>query len=156
MNPDYDTIEYIKNTLVELLATAGFKARVEYEQSLLKGLIFHISVDSPRMLIGKQGANLLALEHLLFAMVNRHFKDQTESIHFSLDIDDYRSNREYQIKQMVKEMVAKLKYSKEPIYLPVMPRHERKFVHNYIQQQFPHLVTESIGEEPNRQIVLKI
>jgi predicted RNA-binding protein Jag len=156
MNPDYETIEYIQKTLTELLTIAGFRTKVEYEQSLLKGLIFHISVDSPQMLIGKQGANLLALEHLLFAMVNRHFKDLPESIHFTLDIDDYRSNREYQIKQMVKEFVMKLKYSKEPIYLPVMPRHERKFTHNYIQQQFPHLITESVGEEPNRQIVLKI
>ncbi len=156
MNADYETIEYIQTTLTEVLSIAGFKPRVEYEQSLLKGLIFHISVDTPRMLIGKQGATLLALEHLLFSIVNKHFKDNEESVRFTLDIDNYRSNREYQLKQMVKEFAAKLKYSKEPIYLPAMPRYERKFVHNYIQEQFPHLVTESVGDEPNRQIVMKI
>lgn len=156
MNNDYETIEQIQQAIIELLVKAGFKPRVNYEQSLLKGLIFHISVDTPKLLIGKQGNNLQALEHLIFVLVNKKFKDLPEVPRFSIDIDDYRSNREYQLKQVVKEAVAKLKYSKEPITLPVMSRYERKFIHNYIQEQFPHLVTESTGVEPNRKIVIKL
>lgn len=156
MEIDYQVIEYIQGVITTLLNTAGFKARVQYEHSISKGLVFNISTDSPKLLIGKQGANLQALQTIVFAIVNRHYRDNPEPIHFSLDIDDYRSQREFLLKQQVKDAVSKLKYSPEPITLPAMSRYERKFVHTYIQEQFPHITTVSSGEEPNRKIVLKI
>lgn len=156
MSTDYEKIEYIQKTITQLLEVGGFKPRVEYEQSLNKGLVFRISVDSPKLLIGRQGSTLSAIEHLIFAIVNRHYKDSESHTQFTIDIDDYRANREWQLKQQVKDAVTKLKYSQEPIVLPPMPRHERKFVHTYIQQQFPHLTTESYGEEPSRSIKMHI
>lgn len=156
-NIDYDKIEYIQKKLEELLGMAGFaNATVQYEQSLTKGLVFNISVNRPSQLIGRQGQVLLALEHLMFALVNRHFKEVTEPIRFTLDIDDYRRKREWSLKQLVKEAVSELKQGKDFIVLPTMPRHERKFVHSYIQEQFPHLHTESLGQEPRRQIKIMI
>lgn len=156
MNTDYDKIEIIKNTIKELLQSAGFEPKVEYEQSLTRGLVFRINVSHPKILIGRQGSTLSAIEHLVFAIVNRKFRIEGEPIRFTIDIDDYRTNREWQLKQQVKEVVSKLKYSREPITLPPMPRHERKFIHTYIQEQFPHLTTESVGDEPNRSIRMKI
>ena len=156
MEIDYKTIEFIQEVIIKLLTLAGFKVRVQYEHSLVKGLVFNISVDDAKLLIGKQGANLQALETLVFAIVNRHYKDYSEPIHFTIDVDDYRAQREYQLKQQVKDAVSQLKYSQEPIRLPVMSRYERKFVHSYIQEQFPHITTESFGTEPNRQILMKI
>lgn len=156
MNADYETIEYIKKVISDLLASGGFNVRVEYEQSLVNGLTFHINSNESKLLIGRQGATLQALEHLIFAIVNRHFKDSENPTRFSIDVDEYRSHRQWQLKQTVKEAVSKLKYSQEPVVLPPMPRHERKFVHTYIQEQFPHLTTESIGEEPNRSIKMKL
>lgn len=156
METDYKVIEYIQGVITTLLTTAGFKAKVQYEHSISKGLVFNISTDSPKLLIGKQGANLQALQTIVFAIVNRHFKDNPEPVHFSIDIDDYRSQREFQLKQQVKDAVSKLKYSNEPIALPAMSRYERKFVHTYIQEQFPHITTSSSGEEPNRKIVMRM
>lgn len=156
METDYEVIEYIQNVIIKLLTTAGFKIRVQYEHSLVKGLVFNISVDSPKLLIGRQGANLQALQTLVFAIVNRRYKDSPETIQFSLDVDDYRAQREFQLKQQIKDAVTKLKYSETPIPLPAMSRYERKFVHSYIQEQFPHVTTESSGEEPNRRIIMKI
>ncbi len=156
METDYEVIEYIQNVIIKLLTTAGFRVRVQYEHSLVKGLVFNISVDSPKLLIGKQGANLQALQTIVFAIVNRHYKDTPEPIQFSLDVDEYRAQREFQLKQQIKDAISKLKYSETPISLPAMSRYERKFVHSYIQEQFPHVTSESLGEEPNRRIVLKI
>lgn len=156
MDIDYKVIEYIQEVITKLLTTAGFRVRVQYEHSLVKGLVFNISVDSPKLLIGKQGANLQALQTIVFAIVNRHFKDHTEPIQFTLDVDEYRAQREFQLKQQVKDAVSKLKYSDSPITLPPMSRYERKFVHSYIQEQFPHIATESSGEEPNRRIIMKM
>lgn len=156
MSTDYETIEYIKKVITDMLASGGFNVRVEYEQNLVSGLTFHIKSNQSKLLIGRQGMTLQALEHLVFAIVNRHQKDASEPVRFSIDVDEYRSHRRWQLKQTVKEAVSKLKYSQEPIILPPMPRHERKFVHNYIQEQFPHLNTESFGEEPKRSIKMNI
>lgn len=156
MNTDYETIEYIKKVIIDLLSSGGFNVQVEYEQSLVSGLIFHIKSNQSKLLIGRQGMTLQALEHLVFAIVNRHQRDVEQPMRFSLDVDEYRSHRQWQLKQTVKDAVSKLKYSKEPIILPSMPRHERKFVHNYIQEQYPHLNTESFGEEPQRSIKMNL
>ncbi|HMQ02148.1 MAG TPA: R3H domain-containing nucleic acid-binding protein [Candidatus Doudnabacteria bacterium] len=156
METNYETIEYIQSVIVKLLTLAGFRPKVKYEHSFSKGLIFNISIDQPKLLIGKQGANLQALQTIVFAIVNRHFKDSPEPIRFTLDIDDYRAQREYLLKQQVKESVSKLKHSPEPVRLPAMSRFERKFVHNYLQEQFPHITSSSEGQEPNRRIVMKI
>jgi spoIIIJ-associated protein len=156
MNTDYDTIEYIKKTITDLLTSGGFNVHVEYEQSLVSGLIFHIKSRDFKLLIGRQGMTLQAIEHLVFAIVNRHQRDSQEPVRFSLDVDEYRAHRQWQLKQTVKDAVSKLKYSKEPVVLPPMPRHERKFVHNYIQEQFPHISTTSTGEEPQRSIQMNI
>lgn len=156
MSEDYEKIEYIQNTITELLVIAGFNPKVEYEQSLVKGLVFNVSVNTPKLLIGKQGANLEAFQTLVFSMVNKHFRNYNDPVIFTIDVDNYRSNREYQIKQQIKEMVGKLKYSKTPVMLPPMSRFERRFAHNYISEQFPHLTTSSQGVEPNRRIVISI
>lgn len=165
---DPQIIEYIQNTIRDVLERAGIEARVEYEDSLSDGLVFNILSRDAKMLIGHQGATLYALEHIIHAMVARHLNSQRSSnnlaeegatdnrIFFSVDVDEYKRKRQYHIKQMIKEEVAEMKRSGNTVALPAMPKYERKFVHMYIQEQFPHVVTESIGTEPNRYIKMSL
>lgn len=153
---EYDIIEYIKNTVEQFLAAAGVQARVEYEESLVRGLVFNIRSRDAKLLIGHQGATLHALEVLTQAMVSKHFANSEQPVRFSLDVDDYKRNREYNIKQQIKEAIQKVKMTGKPITLPPMPKYERKFVHNYVGEQFPHITTESLGEDPNRKIKLSL
>src|SRR6188472_2408831 len=126
---DYDTIEYIKNTIEQLLTSAGIQVRVEYEDSLVRGLVFNIRSRDAKLLIGHQGTSLYAMELLVHAMVNKHFAGTKQPVYFSLDVDDYKRNREYNIKLQIKDAVQKMKLSGKPITLPPMPKYERKFVH---------------------------
>jgi spoIIIJ-associated protein len=167
---DHQTIEYIQDTIREVLKHAGIEAQVEYEDSLANGLVFNILSRDAKMLIGHQGTTLYALEHIIHAMVARHLNSQrpveaNESrevdqpdnrIFFSVDVDEYKRKRQYHIKQMVKEEVAEMKRNGNTVALPAMPKYERKFVHMYIQEQFPQVTTESLGVEPNRYIKMSI
>jgi predicted RNA-binding protein Jag len=171
---DYTTIEYIQKTIQEVLEKMDIQARIEYEDSLASGLVFNIRSRDAKILIGRQGATLYALEHIIHAMVSRHLasnkvhqadesntESQTEPqadnrVFFSIDVDDYKRNRQYQLKQLVKDSVADMKRTGQPISLPDMPKIERKFVHMYIQEQFPHVTTTSEGEEPRRYIKMTI
>lgn len=152
---DYDKIEFISKTITELLTTGGISARVNYEDSLSKGLVFNISSRDSNLLIGQQGANLYALEIIIHAIVAKHFSgDEAEPIRFSLDVNDYKRKREGYLKLLAKEAVEKLKHTGKPLTLVPMPKYERKFIHTYIQEQFPHVTTESIGNDPYRKIKL--
>lgn len=165
---EHQTIEYIQNTIREVLERAGVEARVEYEDSLSGGLVFNILSRDAKMLIGHQGATLYALEHLVHAMVSRHLNSHrpeegtTEAgvednrVFFSVDVDEYKRKRQYHIKQMIKAEVDEMKRSGNTVALPAMPKYERKFVHMYIQEQFPHVTTESLGVEPNRYIKMSL
>ena len=160
---DYQTIEYIQKTIQDVLEKMGVQARIEYEDSLASGLVFNIRTRDAKMLIGRQGSTLYSLEHIIHSMVSRYLShnkpaDSTEDnrVYFSIDIDDYKRNRQYQIKQIVKDGVEEMKRSGNPINLPEMPKFERKFVHMYIQEQFPHVTTTSEGDEPRRYIKLSI
>jgi predicted RNA-binding protein Jag len=167
---DHQTIEFIQETIRNVLDKAGIEAKVEYEDSLANGLVFNILTRDAKMLIGHQGATLYALEHIIHAMVARHLnsnrsaKNSTDSesevpdnrVYFSVDVDEYKRKRQYHIKQMIKDEIAEMKRSGNTVALPAMPKFERKFVHLYIQEQFPHVVTESLGTEPNRYIKLSL
>ena len=168
---DHQTIESIQNTIREVLQRAGVEAQVEYEDSLVGGLVFNIRSRDAKMLIGHQGVTLYALEHIIHAMVARHLSSQrvTEDaphdsredlpgnrVFFSVDVDEYKRKRQYHIKQMIKEEVAEMKRSGNTVSLPAMPKYERKFVHMYIQEQFPQVTTESLGVDPNRYIKMSL
>lgn len=157
---DYQSIEYIQKTIQALLESMDISARIEYEDSLASGLVFNIRSRDAKTLIGRQGATLYALEHLVHSIVSRNLsqiKSETDNrIFFSIDVDDYKRNRQYQIKQLVKDSVLEMKRTGQPIDLPDMPKPERKFVHMYIQEQFPHITTASVGDEPRRYIKLTI
>ncbi len=166
---DYETIEYIQSVIKDVLDRAGINARVQYEDSLVSGLVFNISSRDAKLLIGHQGSTLYALEHIIHAMVSRQMSKDSGGNHapsadpstdtrvmFSIDVDDYKRNRQYQLKQMVKDEITSMKLSGKSSSLPPMPKYERKFVHMYIQDQFPHVVTESLGNEPNRYIKMSI
>ncbi len=154
---DYETIEYIQSVILDVLERAGVQARVDYEDSLVSGLVFNIRSRDAKLLIGHQGSTLYSLEHIIHSMVSRHLATKSDNrIYFSIDVDDYKRNRQYQIKQMIKEDISEMKKSGKSISLPPMPKYERKFVHMYIQEQFPHVSTESAGNEPNRYIKLSL
>ena len=161
---DHQTIEYIQTTIREVLERAGVEASVEYEDSLSGGLVFNVLSRDAKMLIGHQGSTLYALEHIIHAMVARHLNSQRPSeegapdnrVFFSVDVDGYKQKRQYHIKQMIKTEVDEMKRNGNTVALPAMPKYERKFVHMYIQEQFPHVTTESLGVDPNRYIKMSL
>ncbi len=153
---DYDKIEFISTTITNLLSAGGITARVDYEDSLVKGLVFNISSRDAKMLIGHQGATLHSLEHIIHSIVAKHFAGQDNPIYFSIDVDEYKRKREWYLKQLAKEAIERLKHTGKPLTLTPMPNYERKFIHTYIQEQFPHVTSESIGDEPYRKIKLSM
>ena len=76
------------------------------------------------------------------------------SIKLNLDISNYKAkkvkNMQYQVKQIAKDVLKSHVEAK----LDPMNSYERRIVHTLISE-FDNLCTESVGEEPNRCVVIK-
>ncbi len=149
---DYDKIEQVRQLIIDFISRMGVVAKVEYEDSILKGLVFNISSRESRLLIGHQGSTLHALEIVLHALVSRTFPG--EGLYFTLDVDDYRRKREWHLKEQAREAVGQAKRIGKPVKMEPMPNYERRIVHAFIQETYPDMISGSEGRDPNRRIVV--
>lgn len=111
-----------------------------------------LNLEEPGMLIGKNGETLKALEHLLRLLVN---KKMEKSVNLSLDIAGYKDKRRQEIEEMAKAAAeSALRSGRVQLLLP-MNAYERRIVHLILAKR-DDLETESVGEEPNRRVMIKI
>lgn len=150
---DYEKIEQIKALISELLGTCGIASQVEFEESITKGLIFNISSPDSRLLIGREGATLHALQVLVQALAARRLQGGAPP--FSLDVDDYKRKREWYLKETAKAAADHVRKTGRPVALQPMPNYERRYVHTYLQEHHPEVFSESQGAEPRRRITIK-
>lgn len=152
---DFGTIEKIKEILETILAQFGVEYKVSPEDSLTKGLVFNISSPDSRLLIGKQGANLYALQTIVIALASKQL-GEGHRVFFTIDVDDYRKNREWHLKEDIKRAADKVRMTGRPVELEPMPSFERRFAHAWISEHFTEFETESIGADPYRKLVIKL
>ena len=112
-----------------------------------------VSIQTPndaRFLIGKNGQNLKALEHVLRAMLVKDGKEGT----IVLDINDYRKSRADYLVDVAKQAVTRVRNSQKAEALFPMSAYERRIIHMELAA-YPDVATESIGSDPQRRIVIK-
>lgn len=157
----YDTkeekIELVKQTIIDVIAKCGINASAEYEESLSLGMVFNISSSDSHFLIGRQGSHLHALQVIAQAIVAKKLgAEPGEGFYFTLDVDDYKRKREWFLKQTAKQAVEHLKRTGRGVRLEAMPNYDRKLIHMYLQENHPEVVSESVGFEPNRKVVIRL
>jgi spoIIIJ-associated protein len=159
------TEEIIKNKIISatkmVLDKAGFEAKVEFidtnESDYGKFPIVSIeSEGSIGVLIGKNGQNLNALEHII-RLVSMKLISTTEKENapgFIVDINDYRKSRSNFLIFVARETAKRVSQNQKAEALLPMSSYERRVVHMELAS-FKDVQTESIGEEPKRRIVIK-
>jgi spoIIIJ-associated protein len=143
--------EVIKNKIVELLSTMGVDSSV-YERQEEGRTVFNIKTPDAQLLIGKQGANLEALQHVIRLLVRKEFP--AAEFPFAIDIDDYKDKRTIYLKELARKAAHEVRRNGKPLSLAPMPAHERRVVHNYLSL-FSDISSGSVGTEPNRKIIIK-
>lgn len=103
------------------------------------------------MLIGEHGNNLAALEHILKKIIRRKYGIGEK---FTLDVNDYRMRRLEDLKQDVKDAAKEVRTYQHEVPLRPMSSFERRIVH-LLLAEYPDITTESIGQEPERKVVIK-
>jgi spoIIIJ-associated protein len=101
-------------------------------------------------LIGRKGERLSALQHLVNLMLSRRMGDWTRVL---VDVEDYRGRRERQLVEIAKRASERVVETGKMLQLEPMSALERRWIHIALRDN-PDVVTQSIGEEPNRRIVV--
>ena len=101
-------------------------------------------------LIGRKGERLSALQHLVNLMLSRRMGDWTRVL---VDVEDYRGRRERQLVEIARRAAERVVETGKMLQLEPMSALERRWIHIALRDN-PDVVTQSIGEEPNRRIVV--
>ncbi|MEK7122049.1 MAG: R3H domain-containing nucleic acid-binding protein [Patescibacteria group bacterium] len=142
----------VKEIIKILIGKMGVVAEVE-ENFSLAGIRFSVKTENAGLLIGNNGANLAALNHLAKKIAKKDIVED-DFPQFFLDVNDYLKQKNESLEDLAKMNAQKARYFKKEILMPPMNAYERRVVHS-ILTEYPDIVTESIGEEPNRRVVIK-
>lgn len=104
------------------------------------------------LLIGRKGETLNAVQFILSLIVNR---DRAEKIHITLDVEDYRKKKEESLEALALRLSDKVKKTRKNVVMRPMTSQERRIVHTALQSD-PQVTTYSLGDEPNRKVVISL
>lgn len=143
--------EILKQIILNLLRQMGFEAEV-FERIEEGRSVFNVKTRDAQLLIGKQGANLHALQHLIRILFRKQTQD--DRFPFAIDIDDYKDQRTLYLKDLARKAAHHVRQTRKPVALEPMPSHERRVVHAYLSL-YNDVGSESVGVEPHRKLIIR-
>ena len=145
-----DICAYLKDYLSKLISDMGIEVNFESKIREKTIEIKMISNNNP-ILIGRNGQTLKALECILMQVVN---KETSKHIRVMLDVEGYKEKQVKRLERLAINLAKDCVRTKTDIHMDSMNAYERRIVHNKLTD-FKGVKTESIGEEPNRHLVIK-
>lgn len=150
--PTPEDLAVAKEILAELMARMDIRARIDViagETSRLN-IVGEGGRQALGALIGRKGERLSALQHLLNLMLSKRLGGWTRVL---VDVEDYRGRRERQLRDLARRAAARVVETGKMLQLEPMPALERRWIHLELRDH-PAVATQSIGEEPNRRVVV--
>ncbi|MBQ7031990.1 MAG: KH domain-containing protein [Bacilli bacterium] len=145
-----ELVIYIKDYLEELLNNMGLEAN--FETKLREDIIYvKIYSSNNPVLIGKGGNTLKALETLVKQKINTDFNIRP---FISLDVENYREKQQKRLERLAKNLAKEVSKTNVEVHLENMNAYDRRIIHNALTN-FKGVSTTSVGEEPNRHVVIK-
>ena len=114
----------------------------------------HVTMEGDKMglLIGRRGETLDALQYLTSIIVN---KDRDEYLRVTLDTENYREKRKDVLEKLANKIADKVVRNRRNMTLEPMNPFERRVIHSALQNH-ELVTTSSIGEEPERRVVVSL
>lgn len=147
-------LEIIQNSL-EALGVSHSHVDISVEKNLNDEDEFYCDIQTREasLLIGKQGNNIGALEHLIKLILIKRFD---KVINITLDADSYKKRQKENAIGVAERHISKLKENKKAQSLPPMQAIYRRAVHMYIAEKYPEIQTDSHGYGNFRHIKISL
>lgn len=144
-----DTESNIETYLLNILEKMGIEANLDVKEND-GNLDIEISGDMMGVVIGRRGDTLDALQYLCSLVYN---KNRDDYVRVNLDTENYRAKREETLVNLAKKIAGTVSRTGRSITLEPMNPNERRIIHSTLQS-YDYINTYSIGEDPNRKIVV--
>lgn len=147
-----ELLEEIKNYLQTILEKLDIDVSFEIlEGEDAQSYEIVMSSSNNSLVIGKDGKNLKALEQMVRAYIS---KDWPNTLKVILNVENYREKRIEALEKLAVKVAREVRTTKVDAELENMNSFERRVIHNKLIN-FKGVSTVSVGEEPNRHIVIK-
>lgn len=140
-------INFVQDVLDKMKVDAEIKVEEDDELVSLK-----IRGRDIGIVIGRRGETLDSLQYLTSLVVNKNSDKYKRVV---IDIENYRKKREETLVKLAEKLAARVVKFRRPITLEPMNPYERRIIHSTLQNN-RYVETHSIGEEPNRKVVIKL
>lgn len=149
-------LEVAQRVVGELLERMKVQARLRVrlqppqEENAQPAVWVEVQGDDLSILIGRRSETLNALQYISSLIVSREMGVWVPLI---IDVQGYRARRERQLRILARRMAEQAVLTGRRQVLEPMPANERRIIHLELRDH-PDVVTESIGEEPNRKVTI--
>ena len=141
----------IKQTVKEFFEKTTFLVEVEVLPEKEGTVSVNVKTDDPQILIGEGGQTLLEIQRILKAMLRKKILEQ---FYINIDINSYKKKKVEYLKDIALSAADEVSLTKKIKELAPMPAYERRIIHMELAER-QDVITESLGEEPERRIVIK-
>ena len=142
--------DYLKKLIKTLLKDMGFDVEIEITVNN-NTPTYRLYSTNDALLIGKDGKNLKALTTAVNAILT---KEINSNYKFLIDVSDYKEKNDRRIERLAKKLAREVRETKVEVKMDSMNSYQRRLVHNILNNN-KYVYTESVGEEPNRCVVIK-
>lgn len=148
--------ETIEKTVVKVKEILDNIFRITNETSIYEVITkedkVEVKIDSKESahLIGYKGKTIEAIQSVLNSILQKEDKYTKVFV----EVNDYKNKKEEKLKMLARKMERNAVKYRKNIRLEPMSAYERMIIHTELANS-ENVVTESIGEEPRRRVVIK-
>ena len=149
LNEVLETMKKFSNDFFNQLKINNLSINVEEKE---KRIYISVTGDDINYLIGYRGETLNYLKLIFSNVANKSLKHKCSVI---LDIENYREKRKVVLEELAEKISKTVVKNRKKIELEPMSAYERKIIHTKLQNN-SKVKTYSVGEEPNRRIIVDL
>lgn len=145
-----DVVEELKSFIKNITKLMGIEANLEVKNRE-ENISITLYSDNNNILIGKGGRTLDSISMI----AKQYIKNEIgTNFRFQLDVGEYKVKQQKNIEYLAKKVAREVAKTKIEAKLDPMNSYERRLVHSILSDN-DKVYTESVGEEPNRAVVIK-
>jgi len=157
VNEDFG-LQVARETVTDLLEKMKVHARVTTRYGEVENpkdeppIMVEIHGNDLSILIGRKSETLNALQYIAGLILG---KELGKWVPVQVDVEGYRARRERMLRQLARRMADQAMSTGRRQVLEPMPANERRVIHMELHDH-PDVITESIGDEPNRKVTIAV
>jgi len=146
-----DVLNYTKEVITEILKLMNIDVKFEIRRRE-KTISIKLFSNNNAILIGKNGRTIGALQTIIRQIISNEINEKLSIV---LDVENYKEKRVKNIEYLAKKTAREVAKTKVEAKMDSMNSYERRIVHSILSDD-KYVYTESVGEEPNRCVVIKL